>query len=165
MFTQGHSVEAQLWILPLKGDGKPFQYTNAPARMQEANGLFSPDGRWVAYQSNDTGRPEVFVAPFPWTGVKWQVSNGGGADVRWSADGKKLYYFDFSGIVEAEVNGSGQSFAVGNSKLLFRLPVRGLSREYAPTRDGKRFIAITPAEGSSQSLILVQNWTAALKKR
>jgi len=163
MYEQGPGVNVQLWVKPLSGDRKPFAYTNSTT--QERNGVFSPDGRWVAYLSNETGRPEVFVAPFPWTGAKWQISNGGGADPRWRADGKELYYFDFTGIVAVEVNGTGSAFHVGNSQLLFRLPVRGLGREYAPTRDGQRFIAITPSEGNSQSLTLVQNWESELKTK
>ena len=163
MYEQGPGVNEQLWVVPLFGDGKPFPYSKSSA--PDRGGVFSPDGRWVAYMSNETGRPEIYVAPFPWTGAKWQVSNGGGADARWRADGKELYYFDFNGITAVEVDGKGATFQVGNSKLLFRLPVRGLSREYAPTRDGQRFIAIAASEGSSQVLTLVQNWTAELKKK
>ena len=77
------------------------------------------------------GRPEVFVAPFPWTGAKWQISNGGGAGPRWRADGKELFYFDLNGIAAVEVDGAGSAFQVGSSKLLFRLPLRGIiAREY-----------------------------------
>lgn len=119
----------------------------------------------MAYVSDEAGRPEVFVAPFPWIGTKWQVSNGGGVDPHWRADGKELFYFDFTGIAAAEVNGSGSSFEVGGSKLLFRFPVRGVGREYIPTKDGQRFIAIAPNAGSSQSLTLVQNWPAELKNK
>jgi len=155
-------LKLQLWVLPLFGDRKPFPYINSSS--QERQGTFSPDGRWVAYMSDETGRPEVFVAPFPWSGARWQVSNGGGADPRWRADGKELFYFDFSGIAAVEVDTSGSAFRVGNTRLLFRMPVKGLGREYAPTRDGQRFIAITPSEGNSQSLTLVQNWPAELKR-
>jgi hypothetical protein len=116
--------------------------------------------------SSETGRPEVFVAPFPWTGAKWQVSNqgGGSANPRWRADGKELYYFDFEGITAAEVDGSGSAFKVGKSKNLFRIAQRGLAREFSPSRDGQRFIAIAPSEGGSQALTLVQNWKAELNK-
>ncbi len=107
----------------------------------------------MAYVAQEAGRPEVFVAPFPWTGAKWQVSNGGGAGPRWRGDGKELFYFDLNGITAVEVDGSGSAFQVAGSKLLFRLPLRGIiTREYAPSRDGQRFIAVTPSEGSSQSL-------------
>ena len=75
------------------------------------------------------------------------------------------FYFDLNGVTAVAVDGAGSTFQVGSSKLLFRLPLRGIiGREYAPTRDGQRFIAVTPSEGSSQSLTLVQNWPAELKK-
>ena len=161
MYEQGIGFNVDLWVLPLAGDHKPFAYTSVASR-----GTFSPDGRWVAYVGQEGGRPEIFVAPFPWTGAKWQISNGGGASPRWSADGKELFYFDLTGIVAVEVNGSGSAFQVGSSKQLFRLPLRGIiAREYSPTHDGQRFIAISPSEGSSQSLTLVQNWQAELKKK
>ena len=162
MYEQGPGTQQQLWVLPMFGDRKPFPYTNSKAL--ERWGMFSPDGRFVAYTSVETGRPEVFVAPFPWTGAKWQISNGGGGEASWRADGKELYYFNFSGIAAVEVNGTGSVFQVGSSRTLFRLPLSGLRREYAPTRDGQRFIAITPSEGASQSLTLVQNWPAELKR-
>jgi serine/threonine protein kinase len=161
MYEQGSGMNTQLWVLPLSGDAKPFQYTGGGA----SRGAFSPDGHWVAYVAHEGGRPEVFVAPFPWTGAKWQISNGGGTGPRWRGDGKELFYFDLNGIAATEVNGAGSSFEVGSSKLLFRLPLRGIiGREYSPTRDGQRFIAVMPSEGSSQSLTLFQNWPTELKK-
>ncbi len=161
MYEQGTGTNTDLWVLPLSGDSKPFLYASGSSR-----GTFSPDGHWVAYVAQEGGRPEVFVAPFPWTGAKWQVSNGGGAGPRWRADSKELFYFDFNGITAVEVGGGGAAFHVGTGKLLFRLPLRGIiAREYAPSHDGQRFIAVTPSEGSSQSLTLVQNWLAELKNR
>ncbi len=161
MYEQGAGMNTDLWVLPLSGDSKPFPYASGASR-----GTFSPNGHWVAYVGQEGGRPEVFVAPFPWTGAKWQVSNGGGAGPRWRADGKELYYFDLNGIRAVEVDGAGSAFEVGSSKFLFRLPLRGIiAREYASTRDGQRFIAVTPSEGSTQSLTLVQNWPAELKNK
>ncbi len=162
MYEQGVGFNVDLWVLPLAGDRKPFAYTSGGA----SRGTFSPDGRWVAYVGQEAGRPEIFVAPFPWTGAKWQISNGGGASPRWSATGKELFYFDLTGVTAVEVDGSGSAFQIGSSKQLFRLPLRGIiAREYSPTKDGQRFIAISPSEGSSQSLTLVQNWQAELKKK
>jgi eukaryotic-like serine/threonine-protein kinase len=163
MYEQGTggSLYSDLWVLPLFGDRKPFEYTKAASR-----GTISPDGRWVAYIAHEAGRPEVFVAPFPWTGTKWQVSNGGGASPRWRADGKELFYFDLNGIKAVEVDGSGAAFQVGASQLLFPLAMRGIiAREYSPTKDGQRFLAITPSEGGSQYLTLVQNWTAEIRDK
>jgi eukaryotic-like serine/threonine-protein kinase len=146
-----------LWVLPMFGDHKPIKYTDG------REGAFSPDGRWVTYVSMQAGGvPEIFVAPFPWTGAKWQVSQGMGTEPRWRADGKELYYYDLSQIFAAEVDGKGATFQVGNSKPLFHLGLTGISMEYSPARDGQRFIAITPREGSTQHLTLVQNWTSEL---
>ncbi|MGB9236223.1 MAG: protein kinase [Terriglobales bacterium] len=163
MYQQGLGLEQRLWVVPLFGDRKPFPYTGLSEG--EWNGEFSPDGRWVTYESNESGKPEVFVAPFPWTGAKWQVSNGGATAAQWRGDGKELYYYDFSGITAVEVDGKGSGFQVGSGKQLFPVALKGLSREYSVTRDGQRFIAIVPSSGTSQPLTLVQNWTAELKKK
>jgi eukaryotic-like serine/threonine-protein kinase len=118
-----------LWALPMFGDHKPIKYTEG------RQGVFSPDGRWVAYDYIQTGQvPEIFVAPFPWTGAKWQVSQGLGSQPRWRADGKELYYYDLSQLYAADVDGSGSTFQVGNSKPLFHLAMAGLSMEYSPAR-------------------------------
>jgi Tol biopolymer transport system component len=162
LFSQGSGLDRNLWVLPMFGDRKPYVYASGGT----AQGRFSPDGRWVAYQSSETGRPAIFVAPFPWTGAKWQVSSGAGIQPIWRRDGKELFYFDFTGIVAADVNGSGSAFQVGASKMLFQhVALNGLDQEYAVTRDGQRFIAIVPSEGGSQTLTLVQNWPAELKNK
>jgi serine/threonine protein kinase/Tol biopolymer transport system component len=156
-----------LWILPLFGDRKPFPYVTGPGDQREAR--FSPDGRWVAYTSNETGRLEVYVAPFPWTGAKWQVSANGGYGPEWRRDGKELFFLipGASQFVAAAVYGSGTSFEVGELHTLFRtsLSPSTAGTVYAPTRDGQRFIAITAGEEGSMPLNLVQNWTAELKKK
>jgi len=72
------------------GDRKPYAFLSTP--FNEQGGVFSPDGRWVAYQSNESGRDEIYVRPFPGPGGQWQVSTAGGSDPRWRPDGKELYY-------------------------------------------------------------------------
>jgi len=153
-----------LWVLPMSGekpgDRKPIKYSDG------RQGVFSPDSRWIAYVHVEPGRPpNVFVAPFPWTGARWQVSQGLGSQPRWRGDGKELYYYDLSQIYAAPVDGRGSTFQVGGSKPLFHPGLTGLSMEYSPTRDGQRFLAITMGEGSSQSLTLVQNWESELNRR
>jgi Tol biopolymer transport system component len=76
-----------LMVLPLFGDRKPFAFLSTP--FDERQGVFSPDGRWVAYQSNESGRFEIYVRTFPGTGGQWQVSTGGGNSPRWRADAKE----------------------------------------------------------------------------
>jgi hypothetical protein len=85
-----------------------------------------------------------------------------GAEPRWRADGKELYYYDLSQLYAADVDGSGSTFQVGNSKPLFHPGISGIAMEYSPAKDGQHFIAITPSEGGSQQLTLVQNWTNEL---
>ncbi len=157
-----------LWILPLFGDRKPFPYITGPGDQIQAQ--FSPDGRWVAYVSNETTRQEIYVAPFPWTGAKWQVSTNGGNLPRWRRDSKELFFIvpGTSQIAAAAVSGSGPGFEVGEVRPLFSVNNMSPSTaalQYAVTGDGQRFLIMTVGEAGSMPLILVQNWTAELKKR
>ncbi len=79
-----------LWALPLAGDRKPFPVVQTP--FDETAGQFSPDGRWVAYQSNESRTVQIYVRPFPGSGGPWQVSTAGGSQPRWRPDGKELFY-------------------------------------------------------------------------
>lgn len=156
-----------LWILPLFGDRKPYVYPTGPGDQEHAQ--FSPDGRWIAYSSTESGRYEVYVAPFPATGAKWQVSTSGGATPRWRSDGKELFFQGeaVDGIMSAAVDGSGPCFDVGEVRSLFRasMAIGYQGMLYAPTRDGQRFIVITTGERTATPLIVVENWTAALNKK
>ncbi|MGH9256478.1 MAG: protein kinase domain-containing protein, partial [Vicinamibacterales bacterium] len=88
--SQGTGAESDLWVLPLTADRKPISVVQS--RFDEIEGQFSPDGRWIAYASNESGRYEVYVQTFPESGGKWQVSAAGGAHPRWRRDGQELYY-------------------------------------------------------------------------
>jgi eukaryotic-like serine/threonine-protein kinase len=82
--------DVDVWVLPLEGDRKPFPFLQTPFRENE--GRFSPDGRWIAYRSNESGRPEVYVQTFPAGGGKWQVSTSGGLLPQWRGDGREVFY-------------------------------------------------------------------------
>ncbi len=155
-----------LWILPLFGDHKPYVYPTGLGDQDQAQ--FSPDGRWIAYASDETGRREVYVAPFPATGAKWQISTNGAEVPRWRADGKELFFEQdgVDGISAAEVNGSGPSFDAGEGRLLFHknLSLGFQGMVYAPSKDGQRFVAISTGEQASSPLFVVENWTESLKK-
>src|SRR5262249_36243778 len=84
-----------LWILPMGADKKPFIFLKTP--FEERDGQFSPDGKWIAYQSNESGRFEIYVQPFPGPGGKFQISTNGGTQVRWNKNGKELFYLSLSG--------------------------------------------------------------------
>jgi Tol biopolymer transport system component len=160
-------TNADLWILPLFGDRKPFPFLQTP--FAESSGRFSPNGRWIAYNSNESGTSQVYVRPFPASGGQWMVSTNGGAQPRWRGDGKELFYFSAERkLMAVEVKEDGNTFTAGTPKPLFEMRTVAFfigASLYDVTRDGQRFLLITPGEESSPSpLTVVLNWTAGLKK-
>jgi serine/threonine protein kinase/Tol biopolymer transport system component len=153
---------ADLWILPL-GSRKPFPFLQT--RFNEGSGRFSPDGRWIAYASNESGRFEVYVVPFPGPGAKSQVSFTGGNWPRWRRDGKELFYSaPGNRLMGAAVNGSGSAFEVTAARSLFQAPAT-VAGGYALSTDGERLLINTLVEDRTPvPITLVLNWTAALKK-
>jgi hypothetical protein len=134
----------------------------------ETRAQFGPDGRWVAYQSNESGRNEVYVAPFPGPGGKWQVSTAGGGSPRWRRDGTELFYVALDGkLMAAAVSSRGSTFDVGAVRALFNGRMRDqlLGIPYDVTADGQRFLVNTLVEQTAPSSItLVVNWPSLLKK-
>ena len=159
------STGNDLFVLPLTGDRKPIPFMNT--QFSENFGQFSPDGRWIVYSSNESGRIEVYVAPFPGPGGKWQVSTAGGDFPRWRRDGAEIFFLsaDYK-LMAATVNGRGSDFQVGAVKPLFQAhPVVGFRYPYAVSPDGQRFLINTlPELSASSPLTAVLNWTAALQK-
>ena len=171
-----------LWVLPLSGGRTPMPFIQT--EFDEGHGRLSPDGRWMAYTSNETGRNEVYVQPFPASGGKWQMSTSGGAQPRWRRDGKELYYLagaagGETSVTAVEVRASESTFDASVPRTLFRTriarqganpqgAVLGTTTEssYAVTADGQRFLILTPpvAETAPEPVTLVLNWTAGLKK-
>lgn len=100
-----------LWALPLSGDRKPVPILMTP--FTEGQGQLSPDGRWIAYRSSKSGRPEVYVQPFPPSGGKWQISTAGGHEPRWRRDGKELFYTLGQKILAVPVKTEGATFEAG----------------------------------------------------
>ncbi len=153
----------ELWILSVQ-DRKvtPFLRTE----FSEGGGQFSPDGRWMAYVSNESGRNEVYVQSFPGPGGKWQVSTAGGSDPRWRRDGKELFYVaPGNKLMSAEVK-AGATFEAGVPRLLFASPMKStLGTHYDVSSDGQRFlINLAVGEESSRPITLIQNWTAGIKR-
>jgi len=163
----GPKTGADLWVLPLFGDRKPLPFLQTP--FNESPGQFSPDGRWIAYSSNESGRYEVYVTPFPGPGGKWQVSTAGGDWPRWGRDGKEIFYLapGFDRLMAAAVNGGASAFEVGDVRPLFdtggATPNQAWMYDISP--DGQRFLVNTLAEeAASAPITLVVNWPALLKK-
>ena len=158
--------KAETWVLPLFGDRKPFPYIQT--QFDAGSAVFSPDGRWLAYDSNESGNDEIYLSPFPAAGGKWQVSQGGGVQPQWKHDGSALYYLAPGGkLMEASVRENGSAVEIGTPKELFQTPVAGqaaAAHSYSVAPDGKRFLVNKTAQGASLPLTLVANWTAGLKK-
>jgi Tol biopolymer transport system component len=161
---------SHLWALPMTGnDRKPIMVVKTP--FEEPNGQFSPDGRWVAYDTNESGRFEVVVQAFPGLGGKWPVSTGGGIRPRWRPDGKELYFVAPDGKLMAASISPGATFAVGKPVALFRVMsaaaaaaalgagLHQLDRQkYAVSRDN-RFLINEPVDTSTTPPItLILSW-------
>jgi len=161
----GSTTGNDLFVLPLTGDRKPVPFVNT--QFGENYGQFSPDGRWIAYASNESGEVEIYVAPFPGPGGKRQVSTAGGTLPRWRRDGMEIFYVTLDNkLMAAAVNGKGSSFEVGAVKALFDMrALSGNRYSYDVSADGQRFLVNTlPAQAASTPITVVLNWTAALKK-
>jgi Tol biopolymer transport system component len=158
-----------IWILPVAaGDRKPFSFLSTPAN--EAAAVFSHDGHWIAYQSDESGTgTEVYVAPFPGPGGKWQVSNLGGRVPTWSSDGKQLFYLSPDDkMMAVDIKSSPASIQPGTPRALFATRsstgVLG-ARLYDVAPGSRRFLVWEFGGNTSQALTLVVNWTADLKKK
>lgn len=173
------STKADLWVLPLEGDRKPIPFLRT--EFGEMDGRFSPDMRWIAYVSDESGRNEIYVRGFSQAsrrasseaGGKWLISKDGGTGPRWRQDGKELYYRAPDGNVMAVEVAADTEFQAATPKVLFHASpdfsevtsiLPGLST-WDVTPDGKRFlIATTPVENSLSPFTVVLNWTSLLKK-
>jgi eukaryotic-like serine/threonine-protein kinase len=161
----GSQTSADLWVLPLFGDGKPFPIVQTT--FDDINPAVSPDGKWMAYQNNESSRMEIYITAFPGGGAKWQVSSNGGAGARWRRDGKELFFLDpTDNLVAVDVNSSGKAVQLGVPHTLF--PAVAIQRQQGPydvTADGKKFlINSSNVKEGSEPVTLLQNWTAEVKK-
>jgi eukaryotic-like serine/threonine-protein kinase len=153
-----------LLIIPMVGDEEPFTYMATPAN--EYDPSFSPDGRWIAFGSNETEREEVYVAPFPATGAKWQVSINEGDRPNWSPDGNRIVYLNNSDtLMEAEVDGTGSAFEIGEVVPLFAVKAFRPGGVFHLMPDGQHILINERLTEMDQSrLVLVQNWPGSLMR-
>jgi eukaryotic-like serine/threonine-protein kinase len=165
-FEDRTSGNVDLWVLPLFGDRQPLPLVRT--EFDESTAVFAPDGHWIAYSSNDGGRRNIFVQPFPDRGGKIQISRDGGSQPIWRADGRELFYLGSDGSLMAAPIDARGPFSAGVPQALFRtvVPLFKSSRgQYAVTKDGKRFLATsTPRPSSVASLTVAANWTATIRK-
>jgi eukaryotic-like serine/threonine-protein kinase len=163
--SRNQKTQWDLWALPTFGDRKPIPIAVTP--FTEQNPVFSPDARYVAFVSNESGREEIYVQTFPDASGKWQVSNGGGSDPSWRGDGKELYYRSpDQKLMAVEIRG-GADFQAGVPQALFPIRIRpGAPRnKYAAALDGQRFLVAAPLGRDAMSpTTVVLNWPAGLGK-
>lgn len=158
------ATSQEVWVLPLTGDRKPYPFLNGAHTERLA--LFSPDGDWVAYQSSESSRAEIYVRPFPGPGGQWQVSTAGGAGPRWRNDGKELYWIaPDAKLMAAPISVTGSSIQPGAPVALFQTriylggteqPNRG---QYNVAPDGRFLInTVLSSDDAVMPITIVQNW-------
>jgi eukaryotic-like serine/threonine-protein kinase len=158
-----------LWALPTFGDRKPFPIVQT--EFNETHAQISPDGRWIAYVSDETTRAEVYVRPFPTTSkAKWQISTNGGDQPQWRGDGKELFFISLDKkLVTVQVK-SGLLFEASAPAALFQARVpdvnpTGNKSQFAASQDGQRFLINKIVEKQvSSPITVVVNWPAELKQ-
>ena len=157
---------SDLWLQPMDGAREPKPFLATPFAEQGAE--FSPDGRWIAYTSNESGRREVYVRPYPGPGPRHQISTAGGGEPAWNPHGKKMFYRSYDGkmmVVGIELTPEVEP---GTPKVLFedRFDRGNVAvRDYDVTPDGQRFLMIEAGEQHVASeIIVVTNWFEELKR-
>jgi Tol biopolymer transport system component len=184
LFNKGPFASRQstdLYLLDRRGSKTPIPFATGPH--EETDGQFSPDGRWIAFTSSQSGQEEVYVAPRPdpsaaGGGVvagdsggagsrgQWQVSSGGGSVPRWTQDGRTIFYrrADNTTFARVEVDGRGATFVVGPTRdLPFRAYQNWSSLSYDVSPDGKRLVVASPGGDNAATMALVSDWSALVK--
>jgi Tol biopolymer transport system component len=176
-FFQRTESNNDILTLPIEGDeksgwkpGQPVPFANS--RFQEILPAFSPDGRWLAYTSDESGRLEVYVRPFPGPGGKWQVSTGGGLKAMWSPNGKELFYntLDNNKIMVASYTASADTFRAGTPQLWSAGQFTSVGQTFNNSLhpDGKRFAVLKTADTGVPTTVrvnIVLNWLEELKQK
>jgi Tol biopolymer transport system component len=160
----GPLSKADLWVLPLTGDRKPYPFSQT--EFDESECKFSPDGRWVAYRSDESGKNEIYVAPFAGPGGKRQVSSAGGSQPRWRRDGNEIFFLaPDNKLMAAEVSGRTETLEILGVRPLFQTRATGPGYQYDVSADGQRFLINTEVDQKvSTPLTLVQNWTEGVRR-
>ena len=146
-------------------DGQPDTLTVLQTAANEATPSFSPDGRWLAYMSDESGRPEIYVRPFPGPGGRERVSTAGGEEPVWAHNGE-LFYRNGEKMMAVDIV-TEPSLTIGSPKLLFErrfVKIPWSRTNYDVTRDGQRFIMVADAQEPPEQINIVLNWFEELKR-
>jgi len=165
--TEKTSRNDDIKTLAVEGDGKLKDFLATESMEEEA--VFSPDGHWIAYASNETGRFEIYVRPFPGPGGKWQVSNSGGNYPLWSRDGRELFYRNGNRMMVAKIE-PGETFRSSRPEVLFEgaYAFHRNGRNYDVSPDGKRFLMVKELDqqrSTAPTMELILNWHEELRRR
>lgn len=159
-------LRGALWVISPSGNEQPRAVLQSTV-FDYFHGQFSRDGKFVAYGSNESGRPEVYIQPFPPSGQKWQISSSGGGYPIWRGDAKEIFFVTADNrVMSAEIR-TGSTFEVGVPKLLFQTSFKITDQgwPYAVTADGQQFLLNANVENNNPApMTIVLNWTAGLKK-
>ena len=156
-------TKRDLWLLPTEGEHRPVLYLQTP--YNETSPQFSPDGKWLAYDSDETGQSQVYVQAIPAAGAKYQISTAGGAWPRWRRDGKELFYIAADQKMMSVPVIIGSAFAPGTPRALFDTSSPLSLFWYQPSVDGQRFLMLVPPEGqAAPPITMVLHWQSDLKR-
>jgi Tol biopolymer transport system component len=164
------NTNADIMAVAADGHSPPSPLVTTPAPLREINGRFSPDNRWFAYQSNESGRFEIYVQSFPPSGGKWQISTAGGNAPMWRGDGKELFYQTTDDTFYAvAIKAAGNAIEVGLPVKLFQHQAGGRGTRdrnaFVVTRDGQKFLLNAPLEdATARSVQVVLNWAVGVGK-
>jgi Tol biopolymer transport system component/predicted Ser/Thr protein kinase len=166
-FVPTGAATGHVWLLPMSGDRKPRPFNHT--KDSEVPAEVSPDGRWIAYVSDENGRREVYVTSFPDATGKWQVSTTGGENPRWRSDGKEMFFTAGDRLVAVDVQTTGAQFDVGGLHPLFDVrvppPALGTRSTYAASQDGQRFLFnMWDPKAAFAPITVVVNWPEVVKK-
>jgi serine/threonine protein kinase len=155
-------TNSRIWVLPMLGGGKPFAYPQT--EFQTSQPKLSPNGRWLAYRSDESKRDEIHVVSFPQPGGKWQISTDGGRSPVWRRDGRELYYYSLDNKIMAVEIRPGAQFQFGAPKALFGVRPRSLIG-FEASKDRRFLVPSLVEQQATRPMTVVLNWPQMLKSR
>jgi Tol biopolymer transport system component len=166
-FRTGVDTGWDVWALAMSGPEKGQVIPVVEGPFLELRPSFSPDGRWIVYESDESGRPEVYVRSFPGPGGQWQISTDGGEEARWSEDGTEIFYLAPGGSVMSVPVSTAATFNAGRPREVFQVRLQSMivRNRWLADRDGERFLVVAPQDASgSVPMTVVLNWPEALRE-
>ncbi len=162
LYTEYNSdTKGDIWVLPTEENAEPYAFLGT--EFIEIHPRFSPDANWIAYTSDESGRFEVYIAPFPGPGRKWQISTNGGLEPRWRADGRELYFQNLNNQISVvDLDYEDGVLIVGAETHLFEFRGGG---EFDVAADGEKFLLVREDDKITTPLTLVTNWIEDLNKK